>query len=75
MCVVRDEETGGLLVAEAGRHRPFAEPRFRHARLHAEDIPHQRDGPGFNPGSRVTHGFHGHDQTHEQESAVAGAAD
>jgi zinc/manganese transport system ATP-binding protein/zinc transport system ATP-binding protein len=75
MCVVRDEETGGLLVAEAGRHRPFAEPRFRHARLHAEDIPHQRDGPGFNPGSRVTHGFHGHNQTHEQESAVAGAAD
>ena len=53
MRVVRDQETGGLLVAEAGRHGPFAEPRFHHAHLHAEGIPHERAGLGFDPGDDV----------------------
>jgi zinc/manganese transport system ATP-binding protein/zinc transport system ATP-binding protein len=35
MRVVRDEETGGLLVAEAGRHGPFAEPPLPYPRGHA----------------------------------------
>jgi ABC-type Mn2+/Zn2+ transport system ATPase subunit len=42
MRVIRDEETGGMLIAEAGRHGPFAEPLFHHAHLHEEGIPHQR---------------------------------
>ena len=75
MRVVRDDETGGLLIAEAGRHGPFAEQRFHHAHLHAEGIPHRRAGLGFDPGSGVVLGSHGRDQTREQESAVAGAAD
>jgi len=49
MRVVRDEETGGLLIAEAGRHGPFAEPAFHHAHLHAEGIAHERSGLGLTP--------------------------
>lgn len=42
MRVVRDEETGGMLIAEAGRHGPFAEPLHHHRHLHDAGIPHQR---------------------------------
>jgi ABC-type Mn2+/Zn2+ transport system ATPase subunit len=70
MRVVHDEQTGGLLIAEAGRHGPFAEPHFHHAHLHAEAIPHQRAGLGFGSGDD----FHGR-RTHEEEPAIAGVAD
>jgi zinc/manganese transport system ATP-binding protein/zinc transport system ATP-binding protein len=46
MRVIRDEETGGMLIAEAGRHGPFAEPLFHHAHLHEADIPHERAALG-----------------------------
>lgn len=46
MRVIRDEETGGMLIAEAGRHGPFAEPLFHHAQLHDADSPHKRAVPG-----------------------------
>ncbi len=46
MRVIRDEETGGMLIAEAGRHGPFAEPLFHHAHLHEADIPHTRAALG-----------------------------
>ncbi|MCC7023905.1 MAG: metal ABC transporter ATP-binding protein [Thermomicrobiales bacterium] len=44
MRVVRDPETGGLLIAETGRHGPFADPRAHHAHLHEEGIPHVHAG-------------------------------
>ena len=46
MRVIRDEETGGMLIAEAGRHGPFAEPLFHHAHLHEAAIPHKRAALG-----------------------------
>jgi zinc/manganese transport system ATP-binding protein/zinc transport system ATP-binding protein len=46
MRVIRDEETGGMLIAEAGRHGPFAEPLFHHVHLHDADIPHVRASLG-----------------------------
>ena len=75
MRVVYDDETGGLLIAEAGRHGPFAEPRFHHAHLHAEGIPHQRAGLGFDPKPGFANGRHDLDRTHDQQPAIAGAAD
>ncbi len=79
MRVIREEETGGLLIAEAGWHGPFAEPRFHHAHLHDEGIPHQRARLGVNAGTHPTNGVHDHDRAHELELAaertVAGAAD
>jgi ABC-type cobalamin/Fe3+-siderophores transport system ATPase subunit len=51
MRVIRDEETGGMLIAEAGRHGPFAEPLYHHAHLHEADIPHERAALG--PDSRL----------------------
>jgi zinc/manganese transport system ATP-binding protein/zinc transport system ATP-binding protein len=71
MRVVRDEETGGLLIAEAGRHGPFAEPRFHHAHLHAEGIPHERARLGFG----AEDDFGDHRRTREEEPAIAGVAD
>lgn len=71
MRVVRDLETGGLLIAEAGRHGPFAEPRFHHAHLHAKGIAHDRTGLGFDPGADSRD----HRRTHDEEPAVAGVAD
>jgi zinc/manganese transport system ATP-binding protein/zinc transport system ATP-binding protein len=74
MRVIHDEETGGLLVAEAGRHGPFADPLFHHAHLHAEGIPHKRAGLGVN-GTEDSHdALH---QVHEQDDTrtLAGAAD
>jgi zinc/manganese transport system ATP-binding protein/zinc transport system ATP-binding protein len=51
MRVVHDEETGGMLIAEAGRHGPFAEPLFHHAHLHEAAIPHERAALGPDSGS------------------------
>ena len=51
MRVIRDEETGGMLIAEAGRHGPFAEPLFHHAHLHEAEIPHNRAALGPDTGS------------------------
>lgn len=58
MRVVRDAETGGMLIAEAGRHGPFAEPRFHHAHLHDADIPHERAALGPDTGL-ADHPHHG----------------
>jgi hypothetical protein len=71
MRVVRDQETGGLLIAEAGSHGPFAEPRFHHAHLHAEGLPHERAGLG------AAEEPHLHRRLHERddERAMTGAAD
>jgi zinc/manganese transport system ATP-binding protein/zinc transport system ATP-binding protein len=71
MRVVRDEETGGLLIAEAGRHGPFAEPRYHHAHLHAAGIPHERAGLGTSAGN----GALDHARIHDEERTTAGAAD
>lgn len=60
MRVMRDEETGGLLIAEAGRHGPFAEPLFHHAHLHAERIPHERAGLGLAPEPALHAASNGH---------------
>ena len=59
MRVITDEETGGMLIAEAGRHGPFAEPLFHHAHLHEADIPHDRAalGPVTGPPDHPHHGF------------------
>ncbi|MBA2597936.1 MAG: metal ABC transporter ATP-binding protein [Chloroflexia bacterium] len=77
MRVVRDEQTGGLLIAEAGWHGPFAEPRFHHAHLHDEGIPHERAGLGVSGGSSNGHAahIHDHDRIHEDERTIAGVAD
>ena len=77
MRVVRDEETGGLLIAEAGRHGPFAEPSFHHAHLHDEGIPHERAGLGVRTGPRNGHAAHDqeHARLHEARRTVSGAAD
>jgi zinc/manganese transport system ATP-binding protein/zinc transport system ATP-binding protein len=72
MRVVRDTETGGLLVAEAGTHGPFAEPRFHHDHLHAEGIPHERSALGVAPNGNHVH-IHDHD--HDDTPALSGAAD
>ncbi|MFN8591803.1 MAG: metal ABC transporter ATP-binding protein [Thermomicrobiales bacterium] len=69
MRVIRDEITGGLLVAEAGSHGPFAEPRFHHAHLHAAGIPHQRAELG------APLGRHGHHHEPDEERVMSGAAD
>ena len=50
MRVIRDEETGGMLIAEAGRHGPFAEPLYHHAHLHDAHIPHSRAALGPDTG-------------------------
>jgi zinc/manganese transport system ATP-binding protein/zinc transport system ATP-binding protein len=71
MRVVRDQESGGLLIAEAGRHGPFAEPRFHHAHLHATGTPHERAGLGFGSADDV----HDHRRGHEEEPTIAGVAD
>ena len=73
MRVVRDEETGGLLIAEAGRHGPFADPWFHHQHLHETGIPHQRAALGV--GAHPASGNGAHDHPHEAERTVAGAAD
>jgi zinc/manganese transport system ATP-binding protein len=65
MRVVRDHETGGLLIAEAGRHGPFADPWFHHEHLHEAGIPHRRAGLGSGNGA--------HD--HDAERTIAGVAD
>ncbi|MGH2615381.1 MAG: metal ABC transporter ATP-binding protein [Thermomicrobiales bacterium] len=71
MRVIRDGETGGLLIAEAGWHGPFAEPRHHHAHLHAAGIAHERVGLGFSGGN----GAHGHARTHDEARTFTGAAD
>jgi zinc/manganese transport system ATP-binding protein/zinc transport system ATP-binding protein len=71
MRVVRDQESGGLLIAEAGRHGPFAEPHFHHEHLHAKGIPHEHAGLGFDPGDRSRD----HQRMHEEKPAIAGVAD
>ncbi|MEZ4561830.1 MAG: ABC transporter ATP-binding protein [Thermomicrobiales bacterium] len=50
MRVIHDAETGGMLIAEAGRHGPFAEPRYHHAHLHEAHIPHDRAALGPDTG-------------------------
>ena len=65
MRVVRDDETGGVLIAEAGRHGPFADPWFHHEHLHEAGIPHRRAGLGSGNGA--------HD--HDAERTIAGVAD
>ncbi len=79
MRVVRDEETGGLLVAEAGRHGPFAEPAFHHAHLHAEGIAHERSGLGLTPEPPASGQGHRHDhpdaRTRETAPALSSVAD
>lgn len=65
MRVVRDDETGGVLIAEAGRHGPFADPWFHHQHLHEAGIPHRRAGLGSANGA--------HD--HDAERIIAGVAD
>lgn len=74
MRVVRDEETGGLLIAEAGRHGPFAEPSYHHAHLHAERIPHLRAGLGVVHGTANGH-RHGNEPAHEDHPTVSSVAD
>ena len=68
MRVIRDEETGGMLIAEAGRHGPFAEPLFHHAHLHEAGIPHDRAalGPDVAPPDHPHH-----DVPHSREAAHA----
>ncbi len=73
MRVVRDDETGGLLIAEAGRHGPFADPWFHHEHLHEAGIPHRRAGLGIEPGSVSWNGARNH--AHDEERTVAGVAD
>jgi zinc/manganese transport system ATP-binding protein/zinc transport system ATP-binding protein len=70
MRVIRDEVTGGLLVAEAGTHGPFAAPRVPHPLLHEAGIPHERVALGTFPGSNRHH-HHDRDET----PTVTGAAD
>jgi zinc/manganese transport system ATP-binding protein/zinc transport system ATP-binding protein len=72
MRVLRDEETGGLLVAEAGSHGPFADARAHHAHLHAAGIPHTRAGLGA-PAGELDGRLHA--AAHDDEPAVAGVAD
>lgn len=69
MRVVRDGETGGLLIAEAGRHGPFADPWFHHEHLHEAGIPHLRAGLGLDAAENGRH-----DHPHGEQT-VAGAAD
>jgi zinc/manganese transport system ATP-binding protein/zinc transport system ATP-binding protein len=73
MRVVRDDETGGLLIAEAGRHGPFADPWFHHEHLHEAGIPHRRAGLGVASGSGSRNGAR--NRAHDEERTVAGAAD
>lgn len=79
MRVVRDEETGGLLIAEAGRHGPFAEPAHHHAHLHAESLPHQRAGLGVMPEPAIPcamngqHGLPAH--SHDERPTLSSVAD
>jgi zinc/manganese transport system ATP-binding protein/zinc transport system ATP-binding protein len=73
MRVVRDQETGGLLIAEAGRHGPFADPWFHHEHLHEAGIPHRRAGLGIGAARAASNGAHNHPR--EAERIVAGAAD
>ena len=83
MRVVRDEESGGLLVAEAGSHGPFAEPRFHHAHLHAAGIAHERAGLGAASEApdlhQRLHRSRGGEESRSREevgrSTIAGAAD
>ena len=71
MRVVRDEETGGLLIAEAGRHGPFAEPRFHHAHVHAAGIDHHRAGLGLTPEPEPHASGNGHRHDEPALSSVA----
>ncbi len=75
MRVVRDDETGGLLIAEAGRHGLFAVPRFHDAYPDDVDITHPRPGVKFTPSPHAAYSPHWDGQSHERETAVAGAAD
>jgi zinc/manganese transport system ATP-binding protein/zinc transport system ATP-binding protein len=75
MRVVRDDETGSLLIAEVGRHGPFADLGFHPANLPEKGNSHQRDGAGFAHGPRARHRSNGHAESHEHDSVVAGAAD
>jgi ABC-type Mn2+/Zn2+ transport system ATPase subunit len=75
MRVVRDDETGGLLIAEAGRHAPFAAPRFPEPHPDGAVATHPRPGVLPAPRPRAAYGFHGDGRPREHESAVAGAAD
>ncbi|MBA3449782.1 MAG: ATP-binding cassette domain-containing protein, partial [Chloroflexia bacterium] len=75
MRVIRDEQTGGLLIAEAGWHGPFAEPRFQHAHLHDEGIAHERAGLGIDSGSRNGHVASDHDRIHAHDRTTVGVAD
>ena len=75
MRVVRDNETGGLLIAEAGRHGPFAAPRFHGAHPDDSGAAHPRPGVEFAPRPRAADSSHGDGQPRKQETAVAGAAD
>ena len=70
MRVVHDQETGGLLIAEAGRHGPFADPWSRHEHLHDAGIAHRRAGLGV---ANTRNGAHDHPDA--EERAVAGVAD
>jgi zinc/manganese transport system ATP-binding protein/zinc transport system ATP-binding protein len=73
MRVVRDDETGGLLIAEAGRHGPFADPWFHHEHLHEAGIPHRRAELGVASGSGSQNGARNH--AHDEERTIAGVAD
>jgi zinc/manganese transport system ATP-binding protein/zinc transport system ATP-binding protein len=70
MRVVRDEETGGLLVAEVGTHGPFAEPRHHHEHLHTMGIPHERASLGV-----MANGRSAREHDHDETPAMSGAAD
>lgn len=70
MRVIRDEVTGGLLVAEAGTHGPFAEPHFHHAHLHESGIPHQRAALGA---AAKPNGHH-HPHDRDEAPVMSGAA-
>ncbi len=72
MRVLRDDLTGGLLVAEAGWHGPFANASSHHAHLHEAGIPHQRTTLGAPP---ATNGAHAHAHAHDRDEPAAGAAD
>jgi zinc/manganese transport system ATP-binding protein/zinc transport system ATP-binding protein len=73
MRVVRDTETGGLLIAEAGRHGPFADPWFHHEHLHEAGILHRRARLGA--GSDLDSGNGAHDRAFAGERTISGAAD
>ncbi len=75
MRVVWDDETGGLLIAEAGRHGPFAAPHGPDTHPNGFGGALLRPGVGFTSDHRVMNGSQRNGKPRENETAVAGVAD